>query len=118
MAAAIFSFARHDPNPEYEATFFRRLKAQEEKDDLEVTYQAMCRAVIEVADGRMSVFERWSDRIASEVKLLNDEQARLERRATEDLGLIDNVLKKRILAYRQGNRDHRTVPEPSYFSSL
>jgi septal ring factor EnvC (AmiA/AmiB activator) len=115
VVAALASFYRHDPHPDYEKLSDRRQKADRRLAKFKQRFQSENSRATKEFDGRIADLDRQIDGVEKDITRLEAELEAAQQAADLNELRVTKAVKSRLHQYQSGNLEARSDGEPRCF---
>lgn len=116
LLGVLFSFLRHDSDPDYERVTLERDKAVNNLVAYRNRFEQRATELQREFDEKITYLEKKSLDLEAEIRELQSQRESLEIQREHDLNIVIDVLRQQILAYQSGNVEARNGNGvPDYF---
>jgi len=116
LLGVLFSFLRHDPDPDYERVTVERDRAVSNLVAYRNDFEQRATGLQREFDEKITYLDKKSLDLEADIRELHSQRESLEVQREHDLNLVIDVLRQQILAYQSGNVEARNGNDvPEYF---
>ncbi|NBC32830.1 MAG: hypothetical protein GVY13_09175 [Alphaproteobacteria bacterium] len=117
LVAAILSYFRHDPHPDYERAHDDMENAEKELQKLSEEYQNRIFDIEDQYRKQMRQVETLGNRLSAEIAESKEKANMLQDHVQKTLAIILGVLIQQLSVYQTANEEARTTASPRYFGA-
>ena len=114
----IAAYLRHDSHQDYEKTYIKERQTKSYRDKQKRYYDTRFAKINSDYNEKIDFIKRDNVTIDQNLEKYKSDKESLKSLEESDFNIVVSSLRKEIRAYRQGNGETRSTPEPNYFKSI
>jgi len=116
LLGVLFSFLRHDSDPDYERVSRERDRSMAELADYRRRFEQKAARVQSEFDTKIGYLDNKAMELETEIREMKSQRESLEVQRRHDMNMVIDVLRQQLLAYQSGNVETREGHSvPAYF---